>query len=64
MKSASRMKETRELLRQSGREAVCVENCGMENEKIYRSVREIPDNAEYFSLVIAKQQDRDTQALI
>jgi precorrin-2/cobalt-factor-2 C20-methyltransferase len=32
----------------------------MENEKIYRSAQEIPDDAGYFSLVIAKEKkDRD-----
>lgn len=56
MKSASRMKETKALLSASGREAGCVENCGMENERIYRSVQEIPDDAGYFSLVIAKEK--------
>ena len=63
MKASSRMAATKKLLRNSKKEVFAVENCGMENEKIYRSVREIPDNTGYFSLVIAKQ-DRDTQALI
>ena len=34
---------------------VCmVENCGMENEHIYRSASEIPEDAGYLSIVIAK----------
>lgn len=33
-----------------------VENCGMETEKIYMDVEEIPDDAEYFSLIIAKEK--------
>lgn len=53
MKSASHMKETKALLHESGRGAFCVENCGMENEKIYRGIESIPDDAGYFSLVIA-----------
>ncbi|MBQ2642116.1 MAG: precorrin-2 C(20)-methyltransferase, partial [Lachnospiraceae bacterium] len=57
MKSASHMRETKELLIASGREVCCVENCGMENEKIYRSAQEIPDDAGYFSLVIAKENN-------
>ena len=56
MKSASHMKETKELLRKSGRVVGCVENCTMENEKVYRSAEEIPDDAGYFSLVIAKEK--------
>ena len=53
MKSASRMKETKEILIRSGRRVGCVENCGMKNEKVYHSAQEIPDDAGYFSLVIA-----------
>lgn len=55
MKSASHMKEVKELLKQSGMEVNVVENCSMETEKIYRSVDEIPDDAGYFSLIIAKR---------
>ena len=54
MKSASYMKDVKELLRRSGKAVAVVENCGMENEHIYRSVDEIPDEAGYFSLIIAK----------
>lgn len=55
MKSASQMAKVKETLRQSGRKVMMVENCSMENEKVYRSVDEIPDDAGYFSLVIAKE---------
>ena len=54
MKSASHMAEVKDLLRASGHDVAAVENCGMETEKIYRSVEEIPDDAGYFSLIIAK----------
>ena len=54
MKSASHMKETKDILRSSGRSVQAAENCTMENEKLYRSVDEIPDDAGYFSLIIAK----------
>ena len=55
MKSASQMKTVKEMLRKSGRKVAMVENCGMENERVYRSVDEIPDDAGYFSLIIAKE---------
>lgn len=55
MKSASYMKQVKDLLRASKKEVNCVENCGMETEKIYRNVEEIPDDAGYFSLIIAKE---------
>ena len=57
MKSAREMKTVKERLRRSGRRVVMVENCGMEHEKVYRSLDEIPDDAGYFSLIIAKQAD-------
>ena len=56
MKSASHMKEVKELLRQKDLEVSCVENCSMETEKVYRSLDEIPDDAGYFSLIIAKER--------
>jgi len=54
MKSASRMAEVKEMLRRSGRAVCAVENCGMEDERLYHNVEEIPDDAGYFSLIIAK----------
>lgn len=56
MKSGSHMKETKSLLRESNRDVTVVENCGMPTEKIYHSADEIPDDAGYFSLVIAKEK--------
>lgn len=55
MKSGKKMNQVKELLSASGRDVVMVENCGMENEHIYRSVNEIPDDAGYYSLIIAKE---------
>ena len=56
MKSASQMAKVKDMLRRSGRKAVMAENCTMENEKLYRSIDEIPDDAAYFSLTIAKEK--------
>ena len=55
MKSGKKMNQVKEILAASGREVVMVENCGMENEHIYQSVEEIPDDAGYYSLIIAKE---------
>ena len=55
MKSASRMREVKDALRRSGRRVSRVENCCMEEEKRYFGVEEIPDDAGYFSLIIAKE---------
>ena len=54
MKSASHMAEVKEFLRKSGLHVNAVENCGCSNEKIYHGIDEIPDDAGYYSLIIAK----------
>lgn len=55
MKSASNMKEVKALLSQSGKAVCAVENCSMPNEKIYCDLEEIPNDAGYFTLIIAKE---------
>jgi precorrin-2/cobalt-factor-2 C20-methyltransferase len=55
MKSGRKMNKVKEILANSGRDVVMVENCGMKNEKVYRGVEEIPDDAGYYSLIIAKE---------
>ena len=61
MKSASGMKDVKDLLRHSSKQVMMVENCGMETEKIYTDVEEIPDDAGYFSLIIAKEKQDQGQ---
>ena len=56
MKSGSHMSEVKDILRASGKDVKMVENCGMPDEKIYGNVEEIPDEAGYFSLIIAKDK--------
>ena len=56
MKSASKMSAVKDILRRSGRAVRMVENCCMEGEKRYFGVDEIPDDAGYFSLIIAKEK--------
>lgn len=56
MKSASHMAEVKDMLRRTGRSVDMVENCGLPDEKIYRDVEAIPDDAGYFSLIIAKER--------
>ncbi len=56
MKSASRMREVKEMLARSECDVKAVENCSMETEKVYNSLDEIPDDAGYFSLIIAKKR--------
>lgn len=58
MKSGRKMDQVKELLKKSGRNVIAVENCGMEEEKIYRGVEGIPDDAGYYSLIIAKEPEK------
>ncbi len=55
MKSGRRMKEVKEFLREQERAAWMAANVGMPGETLYRSLEEIPDEAGYFSLIIAKE---------
>lgn len=59
MKSGSRMGQVKELLRRSKRTVAMVENCGMEQERVYYGVEEIPDDAGYYSLIIARERQQD-----
>ena len=54
MKSAGRMPEIRKALIESGRSVHCVTDCGMETERVYHGVEEIPEDAGYFTLIIVK----------
>ena len=59
MKAASRMPAVKEALRRKGLRAAMVENCGMENQKIYADAEEIPEEASYYSLVVVKEGNHD-----
>lgn len=56
MKAGSKMKAVKEMIRSLDEEGMMIENCGMPDEKIYRCVDEIPDNAGYYSLIIVKDK--------
>ena len=55
MKSGRRMKEVKEYLREQDRAVWMGVNVGMPGETLYRSLEEIPDEAGYFALIIAKE---------
>lgn len=59
MKCGRRLGELKEMIKESNRSAVMVENCGMPSEHIYCSVEDFPEVTGYFSLVIAKDQDQE-----
>lgn len=58
MKAGKKMKNVKEILCKKDMEAVMIENCGMPQEKIYSSREEIPEDAGYYSLIIAKDKEQ------
>ena len=54
LKVGKNLKEIKEKVSASGRNAFLVENCGMENERIFYDLKSIPDEAGYFSVLIVK----------
>lgn len=57
MKSGKEIGKVRDGIIAGNQKAVMIENCGMENEKIYNSAEEIPDLAAYYSLIIVKENE-------
>ena len=58
MKSGKKMNQVKEILAESGRSVVMVENCGMENEQIYQGRRifeETDSMGEYLTTVIVRK---------
>lgn len=58
MKAGRKMARVKELLLEHEMEARMVENCGMEDERIYPDVREIPEQAGYYSLLVVKENKK------
>lgn|GEM_PF-73927 len=54
MKSGRAFGKVKKALEESGRRAVMAENVGMPGERLYRSLQEMPEQAGYFTLLIAK----------
>ncbi|MGB8451815.1 MAG: precorrin-2 C(20)-methyltransferase [Anaerocolumna sp.] len=54
MKAGKKLGEVKEQLKTSGVHAAMVENCGMEEEKVYHTLEEIPEEAGYYSLIIVR----------
>lgn len=54
MKAGNSLEAIRSKVIQCKREAVCIENCGMAEEKIHFGASNIPDKAGYYSIVIVK----------
>lgn len=58
MKAGKQIRQVKQLLKDDRYQVELVENCGMEQEKIYRNVNEIPETASYYSLMIVKETSK------
>ena len=58
MKTGKKMGQIKEFLQGSSQDICLVENCGMGDERIVRSVEEISEDAGYYSLLIVKDRKR------
>lgn len=56
MKSGKKMANVKRELKKHDYDVVMVENCGMEQEKVYFGAENIDENAGYYSLIIAKDR--------
>ena len=55
MKTGRNMEHVRKSILESGQNAVLVENCGMEGEKLYWGAENFPEQPSYYSLIIVKE---------
>ena len=58
MKAGKQMGRVKEQLRKAGLSVAMVENCGMDRERVFFSAEEIPEDAGYYSLVVAKERKK------
>ena len=56
MKAGKKIAAVKQIMKEQNLHAVMIENCGMENEKIYEGTDNINDNAGYYSLIIVKEK--------
>ena len=56
MKAASKLSDVKKVLKEQGQKAWMIENCGMEEEKIYHSVEEMPEKATYYTTLLVKEE--------
>lgn len=59
MKAGSKLSAVRKTLQEKEMSGIMVENCGMQDEHIYSSVDEMPDQASYYTIVVVKEDSHD-----
>lgn len=58
MKAGKKLPKVKERLKEHPSQIYMVENCGMEDEHVYYGVQQIPEDAGYYTLVIAKDEEK------
>lgn len=56
MKAGKKMPYVKETVKNRNDAFYMVENCGMENERVYTDPEEVPDETSYFSLIMIKEE--------
>ena len=56
MKAGKKMPYVKEQVKEKKLQIEMVENCGMPDERIYRNIDDVPDEASYYSLMIIKEE--------
>ena len=55
MKAASKLSDVKKILRNHELEAQMIENSGMEEERIYQNIDEMPEKAAYYTTLLVKK---------
>ncbi|SES63695.1 precorrin-2 C(20)-methyltransferase [[Clostridium] polysaccharolyticum] len=55
MKAGKKMGQIKEEIKNHRQQFYMVENCGMENEAVYREIEQVPEHASYYSLIVLKE---------
>lgn len=55
MKAGSQLSAVKHTIEEKGLDGVMVENCGLENEHIYRGIRKMPEKASYYTIVLVQE---------
>lgn len=56
MKAGKKMAQVKQNVLQDDQKFYMVENCGMQTEKIYTNIKDVPEQASYYSLMILKEE--------
>ena len=56
MKAGKKLPDVKRVLEEKQAEAMMIENCGMENERICYGTENIPEDAGYYTLLFVKER--------